>query len=38
MPTERKIRLLIADNHEMVRRGVKALLTGTEIKIVAEVV
>ena len=36
MPTERKIRLLVADDHEMVRLGVKALLAGTEIKVVAE--
>src|SRR5271166_5495066 len=37
MPTEAKIRLLIADDQEVVRQGVKALLTGTEIKVVAEV-
>ena len=36
MPVERKIRLLVADDQEMVRCGVKALLTGTEIKVVAE--
>jgi len=36
MPAERKIRLLIADDHEMVRGGVKALLAGTEIEVVAE--
>jgi DNA-binding NarL/FixJ family response regulator len=36
MPTERKIQILIADNHEMVRCGVKTLLAGTEIKVVAE--
>ena len=36
MPTEPKIRLLIADDHEIVRSGVKALLAGTEINIVAE--
>ena len=36
MPTERKIQLLIADDHEMVRCGVKTLLAGTEIKVVAE--
>jgi len=32
-----KIRLLIADDQEIVRCGLKALLAGTEIKIVAEV-
>jgi DNA-binding NarL/FixJ family response regulator len=32
-----KIRLLIADDHELVRSGLKSLLTGTEIKIVAAV-
>ena len=36
MPVERKIRLLVADDQEMVRCGVKALLAGTEIKVVAE--
>jgi DNA-binding NarL/FixJ family response regulator len=36
MPTELKIQLLIADDHEMVRCGVKTLLAGTEIKVVAE--
>ena len=36
MPQETKIRLLIADDHEAVRCGVKALLEGTEIKVVAE--
>ena len=30
------IRLLVADEHEVVRAGLKVLLTGTEIKIVAE--
>ena len=29
-------RILIADDHEMVRCGVKTLLAGTEIKVVAE--
>ncbi len=33
---EPKIRLLVADDHEMVRVGVKALLAGTEIKVEAE--
>ncbi|MGO9115058.1 MAG: response regulator [Thermoguttaceae bacterium] len=37
MPTEAKIRLLIADDQDVVRQGVKALLTGTEIRVVAEV-
>jgi DNA-binding NarL/FixJ family response regulator len=32
-----KIRLLIADDHELVRSGLKTLLAGTDIKIVAEV-
>ena len=36
MPTEGKIQILVADDHEMVRFGVKALLAGTEIKVVAE--
>ncbi|MGA2253335.1 MAG: response regulator transcription factor [Thermoguttaceae bacterium] len=36
MPAIRKIRLLLADDHEMVRSGVKALLAGTEIEVVAE--
>jgi len=36
MPTERKIQLLIADDHEMVRCGVKNLLEGTDITVVAE--
>ena len=37
MPIEVKIRLLVADDQEMVRQGVKALIAGTEIKVVAEV-
>ncbi len=37
MPTEAKIRLLVADDQDMVRMGVKALLSGTEIKVIAEV-
>jgi DNA-binding NarL/FixJ family response regulator len=37
MTTEAKIRLLVADDQDVVRQGVKALLTGTEIKVVAEV-
>jgi DNA-binding NarL/FixJ family response regulator len=32
-----KIRLLIADDHEVVRTGLKSLLANTEVKIVAEV-
>ena len=36
MPTKPKIRLLVVDDHEMVRRGVKALLAGTEIEVAAE--
>jgi DNA-binding NarL/FixJ family response regulator len=36
MSHEAKIRLLVADDHEAVRCGVKALLEGTEIKVVAE--
>ena len=37
MPTEAKIRLLVADDQDIVRQGVKALLAGTEIKVVADV-
>ena len=37
MPTEAKIRLLVADDQDVIRQGVKALLAGTEIKVVAEV-
>jgi DNA-binding NarL/FixJ family response regulator len=36
MPTERKLQLLVADDHEVVRCGVKTLVAGTEIKVVAE--
>src|ERR1035441_8135690 len=36
MPTERKIQLLVADDHEMIRCGVKTLVAGTEIKVIAE--
>ena len=32
MPTKPKIRLLVADDQEMVRSGVKALLADTEIE------
>jgi DNA-binding NarL/FixJ family response regulator len=37
MTQQSKIRLLIADDHEVLRSGVKAMLAGTEIKVVAEV-
>ena len=37
MTQQSKIRLLIADDHEVVRSGLKSLLAGTEIKVVAEV-
>ena len=37
MTQQAKIRLLIADDHEVVRNGLKTLLAGTDIKIVAEV-
>ena len=36
MPPDSEIRLLVADDQEIVRRGLKALLADTEIKIVAE--
>ena len=36
MSTEHKIQILLADNHEMVRCGVKSLIAGTEIRVVAE--
>jgi len=36
MPPEHKIQILVADDHEMVRSGLKTLLAGTEIKVVAE--
>jgi len=32
-----KIKLLVADDHELVRTGLKNLLAGTEVKVVAEV-
>jgi DNA-binding NarL/FixJ family response regulator len=35
MPTDHKIEILIADDHEIVRCGVKTLLEGTEIKVEA---
>jgi DNA-binding NarL/FixJ family response regulator len=36
MPVKSKIQILVADDHEMVRCGIRALLAGTEIKVVAE--
>jgi DNA-binding NarL/FixJ family response regulator len=36
MPKDSTIQLLLADNHEMVRCGVKALLEGTEITVAVE--
>ena len=36
MPTKPRIRLLVVDDQEMVRCGVKALLVGTEFAVVAE--
>ena len=35
--TDKKIRLLIADDHEVVRCGLKSLVAGTEIQVVGEV-
>ena len=37
MAPQNKIRLLIADDHEIVRSGLKSMLADTEIKVVAEV-
>ena len=37
MPTEVKIHLLVADDQDIIRQGVKALVAGTEIQVVAEV-
>src|SRR3974377_1780001 len=37
MTQQNKIKLLIAEDHELVRKGLKGLLTGTDIKVVAEV-
>ena len=37
MAQQGKIRLLIADDHEVVRSGLKAMLEGTDIRIVADV-
>jgi DNA-binding NarL/FixJ family response regulator len=38
MAQPRTIRLLIADEHDVVRRGLKGMLAGTEIQVVAAVV
>jgi DNA-binding NarL/FixJ family response regulator len=35
-PMTNKIRLLIADDHEVVRSGIKSMLAGTDFKVVAE--
>jgi DNA-binding NarL/FixJ family response regulator len=37
MTQQNKIRLLIADDHDVVRSGLKSMLEGTEIKVVGEV-
>ena len=37
MTQQSKIRLLIADDHDVVRSGLKSMLEGTEIKVVGEV-
>jgi len=37
MTQHKKLRLLIADDHEVIRCGLKSLLADTEIKVVAEV-
>jgi DNA-binding NarL/FixJ family response regulator len=37
MAAQNKIRLLIADDHEIVRSGLKTMLADTDIKVVAEV-
>jgi len=36
MAPQSKIRLLVVDDHEVLRSGVKAMLAGTEIKVIAE--
>ena len=36
MPAKRKVRLLVVDDQEVIRSGVKSLLVGTEIHVVAE--
>jgi len=35
MPSDREIRLVVADDHEVIRQGVMALLADSEIKVVA---
>ena len=37
MTQRRKINLLIADDHPVARSGIKGVLAGTEINVVAEV-
>ncbi len=37
MPQQSKIRLLVADDHDVVRSGLKGMLAGTDIKVVGEV-
>ncbi len=37
MTQQNKIQLLIADDHDVIRSGLKSMLAGTEIKVVAEV-
>ena len=37
MTQQSKIRLLIADDHDVVRSGLKGMLAGTDIKVVGEV-
>jgi DNA-binding NarL/FixJ family response regulator len=37
MTQQNKISLLIADDHEVIRSGLKSLLAGTEIKVIGEV-
>lgn len=36
MPADRRIRLHIADDHEVIRQGVKGVVAGTETTVVAE--
>jgi DNA-binding NarL/FixJ family response regulator len=36
MTQQSKIKLLVVDDHEVLRSGVKAMLAGTEIKVIAE--
>ena len=37
MTTTNKIRLLVADDHEVVRSGLKSMFANTEVKVVGEV-